>query len=254
MTDISSAASLQDLPQIVVSLSKTYSDGHESIRHSHRRLQLMFAISGLMIADTGNATWTVPAGHGLIIPPLVPHQTQMIGEVALRSLYISTKFAEDVAAQTCRVVSISPLLAALIERQCALENKSPSEPLAHHLSALILLELGEAPISPLALPYPNHSGLRGICEALRTEPSLIKTIDQWAGEVGMSRRAFTRVFRQQTGLSFDRWRQRLRCQIAMQEIARDQPIEKVATKVGYSSPYSLRAMMRRLAANRVANI
>ncbi len=236
---------LQNLPHRVASLGRTYPDGYVALRHRHPRLQLMYATSGLMMADTETAKWAIPEGHALIVPPNTDHQTRMIGDVKLRSLYITPNTLESETEQSCCIVSVSSLLAALIERLCLLNNPSPSTPQAYHLSQLIIMELGDAPVSPLALPLPNHAGLRRVCETLFEVPSLSKGIDQWAMEIGMSRRAFTRSFQRQTGLSFGVWRQRLRCQIALQAFARGEAAEKVATDVGYASHYALRDMMRK---------
>lgn len=246
MTGRSSADPLQDLPHQVATLGKIFANGYVSQRHRHTRLQLMYATSGLIMTDTDTTRWAIPKGHALIIPPNTFHQNRMIGDVRFQSLYITPNTLETGTEQSCRIVTVSSLLAALIERLCALNNPTPTTPQAHHLSQLIIMELGDAPVSPLALPFPDHLGLRHVCETLVADPALSKTIDQWADDVGMSRRAFTRTFQSQTGLSFGVWRQRLRCQIALQAMARGEAVEKVAADVGYATHYAMHAMMRRL--------
>lgn len=237
---------MQNLPHRVASLEKIYADGYVALRHSHPRLQFMYATSGLMMADTDSTRWAIPEGHALIIPPHTLHETRMIGDVRLQSLYITPNTLESEAEQNCRIIAVSALLAALIERLCALNNPTPSTPQAYHLSQLIIMELDDAPVSPLALPFPDHLGLRYVCEALVADLSLSKTIDQWSDDVGMSRRAFTRAFQRQTGLSFGVWRQRLWCQIALQAMAGGEAVEKVAADVGYATHYAMHAMVHRL--------
>lgn len=241
----SSADILQGLPQHVVSYQKRYDNGYRSSRHSHPRHQLIYAVSGLMMAETAAASWAVPAGYGLIVSAGTGHQTRMIGEVCLQSLYVNPEALDNGAMQTSRIITISPLLATLIAALCGLANPSPTTAKAHHLSQLIVLELADAPTSPLALPYPDHAGLRRVCDALVAHPATGKSIDHWAHDIGTSRRSFTRKFQQQTGISFGRWRQRLRCQIALQALAGGTPIQTVASDLGYASPYALRAMMQR---------
>lgn len=241
----SSADTLQDLPHYVVSYQKSYEDGYRSSRHSHPRHQLVYAVSGLMMAETASASWAVPAGYGLIVSAKTDHQTRMIGEVSLQSLYVAPDALDNDAMKTSRIITISPLLVALIAELCSLANPSPTTNKAHHLSQLILLELAEAPTSPLALPYPDHAGLRRVCDALVAHPATDKTIDHWAHDIGASRRSFTRKFQQQTGISFGKWTQRLRCQSALQALAGGASIQIVARNLGYASPYALRAMMQR---------
>jgi len=246
MTGTSSADRFQGLPQAIVTLRKTYPDGYHSRRHSHPRVQIMHAVSGLMLADTDGASWAVPPGYGLVIPAATPHRTRMIGEVRLQSLYVTRTDFEAVQRPDCRIVAFTPLMTALVERLCELENSGNGTALAHHLSRLILLDLAEARDSPLALPFPRRADLLSVCETLLRDPADPRTIDHWAYACGMSRRTFTRAFRLHTGLSFDRWRQRLRCQAAHRLLARGESIHRVAPKVGYGSAYALEAMMRKL--------
>lgn len=234
---------LQGLPQPVVSLGKLYPDGDVSIRHSHPRHQLIYSVSGLTMAETQSVTWAVPAGYGLVVPAGMFHQ---IGEVMLESLYLKPNAVENGALDECRIVTVSPLLATLIAEFCALDNPWPTTDKAHHLISLILLELADAPTSPLALPLPTDAKFRRVCDVLMANPALHKTIDHWAYDIGASRRSFTRGFQKQTGLSFGNWTQRLRCQLALQKIASGMAVETAAYEVGYASRYSLEAMMRRL--------
>jgi len=246
MLGSSSADHLEILPAPIVSLSKTYADGYVSQRHQHTRVQIMHAITGLMLAETAGANWAVPAGYGLIIPPETPHQTRMVGEVELRSIYIST--ADQVAGPRplCRIIAMSELLSALVLRLCQMDNRDDGTDRVSHLTQLILLELADAPDAPLALPFPQSDGLRDVCARLLADPSILQGIDHWAEQCGMSRSTFTRAFRRETGLSFDAWRQRLRCLTAREYIARGSSLARAARAVGYSSPYTLKRVVEKL--------
>src|SRR3546814_4483052 len=70
--------------------------------------------------------------------------------------------------------------------------------------------------------------LRNICEAILADPSDGRTIDQWARTVGMSRRALTRNFRLQTGLSLAVWRQQARLEAASARLRMGEPVTRVA--------------------------
>ncbi|MBY6067741.1 helix-turn-helix transcriptional regulator [Leisingera aquaemixtae] len=243
----SSSDAVQMLPHGVASYARTYPDGYVSAWHDHPRHQLVYAVAGLMMAEAGGTTWAVPAGAGLIVPAGMLHEIRMAGEVQLQSLYIDPAEPGAEMMAECRAVAISALLARLIAALCAMNNPWPLPPRAHHLSRLILIELGTAEKSPLALPYPADDRLRRVCDALMDSPGSVQTIDHWAALAGMSRRSFTRRFQQQTGLSFGGWRNRLRCQIALRAAARGERMEQVAQRLGYASRQSLQTMMRRLA-------
>lgn len=236
---------IQDLPLPVVGLRKLYADRHLSQRHSHPRHQLIYSVSGLMMAQTEGTTWAVPAGTGLIVPAGVAHEIRMVGEVQLQSLYIRVDAPQSPEISAPRIVAISDLLASLIAAFTTLGNPDPETTRSHHLSRLILIELAEAPVSPLALPLPKDPRLRRQCEAMIASPGGGQTLDHWANEAGMSRRGFTRRFQAETGMSFGEWGQRMRCQTALQRLARGQHPAEVAQAMGYASPYAMRAMMAR---------
>lgn len=243
---MSSADDLQSLPHTVVSYRKVYENGYLSDWHSHPRHQLIYSVTGLMMTHTEDGSWAVPSGSGLIIPAGLAHTTKMIGKVSIETLYISVSCQPSHAFEGCRVVGISTMLASLIAELCRQEPEDRNSKKAFHLRELILLELAEATTSPLAVKYPADLHLRWVCETLIADPSNTRTIDQWAFEVGKSRRSFTRAFHSQTGLSFRQWGQRLRCQLALTKQAEGQPMEKIACDLGYGSKYALDAMMKKV--------
>ncbi|KIC12003.1 AraC family transcriptional regulator [Leisingera sp. ANG-M1] len=241
-----SSDAVQKLPHGVVSYARTYRDGYVSAWHDHPRHQLVYAVAGLMMAEADGTSWAVPAGSGLIVPAGMAHEIRMAGEVQLQSLYVHPGEPGAAAMAECRAVTVEPLLAGLIAALCGMNNPWPLPPRAHHLSQLILIELGAAPKSPLALPYPADARLRRVCDALMADPGGCQTLDYWAALAGMSRRSFTRRFLQETGLSFGGWRDRLRCQIALRAVARGEALGRVAQRLGYASRQSLQGMMQRL--------
>lgn len=82
---------------------------------------------------------------------------------------------------------------------------------------------------------PRDSRLRNICQAILADPSDNRTIDEWARIVGMSRRALTRNFRLQTGLSLAVWRQQARLEEATARLKMGKSVTRVAYEVGYES-------------------
>lgn len=236
---------VEDHDLAVVGLRKSYAKGDLSSWHHHGRHQLIYAVSGLMLAQTERARWAVPAGHGLVMPAGVAHQIRMLGRVQLQSVYLRPEAPGAEALLECRIVAISPLLAELIASFTALQNPWPETPQSYHLAQLILIELAQAADSALALPFPDHAGLHRVCRALVADPALPFGLDHWAAQAGMSRRAFTRAFQRETGMSFGEWRQRLRCQGALQAIADGVPLAQAAKRLGYACPYALRKMMQR---------
>jgi len=243
-----SAADLnKDIKRPVVMLSKDYAPGYCTTSHRHTRAQFLFAKSGTMRAQTVFGSWIVPLGYGLVIPAETEHQIEMFGAVELRSAYI---YASEIPVRhqtTCRVIQVSPLLYACIDRLSLEPSQYDENGVAGNIAAIIIAEIAATTPSAMALPFPASPRLNPLVHALRRDPSDQRSIDDWADELAMSRRSFTRLFRNETGMSFDQWRQRRRFQSATELMARGQPMQKISAAVGYKSVSALKAMMSKFA-------
>jgi AraC-like DNA-binding protein len=62
----------------------------------------------------------------------------------------------------------------------------------------------------------------------------------------MSRRSFTRIFREETGLSFVSWRQQACLVVALPRLAAGESITTVAMEMGYDNPSAFTTMFKRL--------
>lgn len=98
-------------------------------------------------------------------------------------------------------------------------------------------------------PMPNtlrDSRLSGLLESLRSRLAETHTLESMAREAAMSRRNFTRYFRQMTGVSANRWllNERLALSQRLLEGTRH-PVAKVASLVGFGTTVNLRQQFRR---------
>jgi AraC-like DNA-binding protein len=113
------------------------------------------------------------------------------------------------------------------------------------LMTLIQHEMQQLPVLPLSLQYPTHGPLAKRCRRFVRRPSIHETIDDWSKALGMSRRAFTRLFRRETGLSFMAWRQQACLLCAMPRLAAGEPVTTVAIDLGYENPAAFTLMFKR---------
>jgi AraC-like DNA-binding protein len=86
-----------------------------------------------------------------------------------------------------------------IETELDSRGSALMEQIGHELRRMLVL--------PLSLRYPAEGALAARCREFVRKPAIYETIDDWASDLHMSRRAFTRLFRRETGLSFMAWRQ-----------------------------------------------
>jgi AraC-like DNA-binding protein len=175
----------------------------------------------------------------------VRHDIRMIGEVRTRSAFIRS----DVIGRgdgRCRVVGISPLLRSLLVEAVDLPLAYEADARAQHIMALILHEMSALKELPLCVPFPADPRLTRCCQRFLAAPSAHATIDTWAASVHMSRRAFTRHFRHETGLSLSAWRQQACVVAALPRLMAGEPVTSVALDLGYATPAAFAEMFRRI--------
>ncbi len=237
----------EDAPRDVVTIGNRYPAYFTLSPHRHKRGQLLYASTGVVTVITRVGSWVVPSRRALWIPAGIVHEVHMNGEVSTHSAYVTTAAASAAGLPPqCRVISVSPLLHALLLEAAEISADYAVNGRDGRVMALLLDEIAAMPALPLNTPLPRHPRLARLCRALMQNPSLETDIDTMAQEAGMSRRSFTRLFRQQTGMSFGTWRQQACLLGALTRLGRGESVTQVALDLGYSSSSAFTAAFRRV--------
>lgn len=226
-------------------MAKSFADGFEIEPHSHRRDQLIYAVSGLMRVRTAHEAWIVPVDRAVYVPGRTTHSISMRGDVEMRTLYIARDAAPDLpSGATVMAVSdlLRQLILALIDEPILYDRSGRGGAIV----SLILSEIVRAPRLPFVIAMPGDPRLRRVCTALLADPSDMRTLEGWAEIAGASARTLARLFESELHLTFTAWRQRVRFHNALEAIARNEPIERIAADNGYRSPSAFSAAFRSL--------
>jgi AraC-like DNA-binding protein len=234
----------QDVPRPVAALADEYPPNSFDPPHTHKRGQLIYSISGALVCTTRDATFVVPPQRALWVPSGIVHESRTRGHVSLRTLYLDDSVASALPRH-CMTIEVSTLLRELIVEATRIPVEYNVDSRDGRVMALIVDEIREARRTPLHVPMPRHPQLVRICHAILRDPAQNDVLDNWAVAAGMSRRTFTRSFRNETGVTFATWRQNVRLIEAMSRLSTGQSVTAVAFDVGYSSPSAFTAMFRR---------
>jgi AraC-like DNA-binding protein len=99
---------------------------------------------------------------------------------------------------------------------------------------------------PPRVPLPRERRLKLICDALIEQPADRRTLEDWGKAAGASSRTLERLFREETGMSFNAWRQACRISAAIPKLELGNSVQRVAWEVGYDSPSAFAAIFRRV--------
>lgn len=229
----------------VVALPSDYPDGHHVPPHNHSRGQLLYALSGVVMVTTSEGRWMVPMEHALWIPAGMTHSVEMIGAVRMRSVYVLPGATEGLPAST-RVVGMTNLMRSLVVEAADMPVARERGGRDALLMSLLLHEIPRLPELPLGLPFPSEPQLAALCRRFLIAPSPQARIDDWAEMLAMSRRAFTRAFRRETGLSLSTWRQQACLFAALPRLAAGEAVTSVALDLGYESTAAFTTMFKRM--------
>ena len=233
----------RDRQSVVTTLTRDYSAGHGIPLHFHDRDQLVYASRGVMTVRTREGTWVVPPSRAVWIPTGVSHAITMSGSVAMRTLYLKPRLAA--LPRECRVVNISPLLKELILYACAVGTLKQTVQWQAHLIEVILHQLKAVQMIPLQLPHLSDPRTRRIAQILTSDPADHRTLAQLCVVSGASKRSIERLFQQEVGMTFGKWRQQLRLMEAMRLLAGGAKITQAALESGYSTPSAFISMFRK---------
>ena len=102
----------------VFALAAYYPSGFHIPDHHHSQSQLLHAITGVAMVTTKFGRWMVPPHHALWLPAGIEHAVDMLGDVAMHSIYVRPD-AVDGLKSHLHVVGLTPLMDNLIREAVA---------------------------------------------------------------------------------------------------------------------------------------
>lgn len=228
----------------VVARAFDYAPGEHIVPHAHAGGQFDYATTGIMTVTTDEGTWLVPPSRALWIPPRTTHEARHTGAVAMRTVYIAPELCRTLPPR-CTVVSVTPLLRALILAAIDLGDAYVSGGAASRLVEVLLDQIRAADSMPVFLPLPSEEPLRSMLADFVATPADQRTVGSCASALGMSARTFSRMFLRETGMTFGAWRQQLRLMEGMRLLASGASVTDAATRSGYNSTSAFIAMFRK---------
>lgn len=203
--------------------------------HFHTDGQLVYAASGLLATTTELGTWVAPANRLTWTPPGFAHSHRFYGTTDVRVVVIPAELCGHLAPFP-GVFGVNPLLR---EALLTLTSRPDGQSDAYRrLRAVVIDEITATPDESLHLPEPRDDRLRAVTEILRADPAQSTTLSQLGRRTGASARTLTRLFHDELGMSFHRWRTVLRIHHALVHLGNGKSVTDTAITCGWSNPTS----------------
>ncbi len=241
------------VPVLVVPINYP-TDWHIELHH-HRKAQLIYCCAGVMTVETTHGQWVAPPNRCVWVPGGMEHEIVINQAAAMRTLYVAPDARPDLPRLPC-TLAVSPLLRELILAAVIAtpgianlapdpKDFAPGTPNGH-IADVLLDQIVAMPASDLYLPYPSDRRLLPICAALAANPADRRSLKEWAGRVGTSDRTIERLFMQETGLTFHRWREQMRVLKSLTLLSSGRAVKNVALELGFANPSTFITMFRKI--------
>ena len=162
----------------------------------------------------------------------------------MRTLYLRPRLAKTLPRGCC-VLNVPPLLKELILHACSLRVLRKGAPPQERLVGVILDQLEVVQTIPLQLPHLLDPRAVRVSEMFMANAGEGRTLAQISKKSGASKRTIERLFRQEAGMTFGKWRQQLRLMEAMRLLAEGAKVTHAALEAGYSTPSAFISMFRK---------
>lgn len=203
--------------------------------HAHTHGQLVYAASGVVATTTERGTWLAPANRATWTPPGFVHSHRFYGRTDVRVVVIPVDLCASLTGYP-GVFAVRPLLR---EALLALSTRHDDHAGSYQrLRAVVIDELVESPAQSLHLPEPCDDRLRAVTALLRADPAQDTTLVQLGRTVGASGRTLSRLFHDELGMGFTRWRTMLRIHHALVHLTEGRSVTDTAIACGWANPTS----------------
>lgn len=208
---------------------------HDSGFHFHTtKSQLLYAPSGCMTVTTSDRQLVLPPFRLLWIPAHEVHRVNFRNIVAYRSIYFDENYSQKYMKPALKVLHVNSLLKEIIERICSWEWSSLKNDQAHLLK-VFWDEMQRAPEEKLELTMPQDRRFKRAVEEWTLRDSMPPMLKDLAGQTGAVEKTISRIFKKETGLSYQDWRQQWRLQRSIELLVEGNSIGEVSYILDFSS-------------------
>jgi AraC-like DNA-binding protein len=231
------------LPRITA-WSGTLKKGTRRAAHDSAHAQVLFCFDGMMRIEAGEDRWFIPDRFGIWLPRASAAQVEVIQTIEFQSFKVPTRLATRLdMPDRPTVLRATPLIRG-IGRRLMQQDALPPAPL-RRLGVVLLDEIVRLERPDLHLPGSKDPRLAAVMMHVLDRPQDSGSLSALAARVASSERTLSRLCKQETGLTWRDWRDKMRFVLALEGLQAGKSSTALATKLGYSTPSAFVASFRR---------
>lgn len=224
--------------------SLQHTSKHITHWHQHPSGQLYWVSRGMVIVETKHTQWALTPGAIGWCPPDTPHCAWMPVEAKGTILYCNATFCE-LLPSTPSIRAASHFLLLVLQKITEKVGDDVNPEHLQHLLQVMVDEIQLADSAPSQIILPEDARAKNAAQTVLANTGHDISQVELAKHAGLSTRTLSRLFIQQTGLTFSQWRQKTKILRSLEYLQRGNAISQVALLVGYENVSSYIMAFRR---------
>ncbi|MFZ4928578.1 helix-turn-helix domain-containing protein [Chryseobacterium sp. Mn2064] len=211
---------------------------HDDHEHIHHRAQLTFVEDGYQYFHIDRKIYLVPQHHVIWVPSGKAHKITSEAKTVNLMVFLFKSVFEEEFYQNVQVFAVPPVLREML-LYASKWNKSLVENEEQDIFFKAILK--SLPnfckeTNRLEIPAPTDTRLIPVCQEINTHFKYNLDVDSLAEKAQMSVRSLQRIFKNETGMTLQKYMQLTRILKSIELIdTRQYTLSEVAYKVGYQS-------------------
>ncbi|WHT39654.1 AraC family transcriptional regulator [Myroides sp. mNGS23_01] len=211
---------------------------HDVYTHTHQRYQLTYVEQGYQYFHLDTKTYLVPQHHVIWIPSHTTHRISSEAKTVHLRVALFKTVPQDDFFQHVHVFSAPPVLKEMLlyaSKWNQVVDENPDQALFIQAILRNLPEFCQENES-LHVPVPTHPRLLEVCTFIHTHYHTNCTTADLAAIAQMSTRSLQRLFKQETGITLQKYTQLIRILKSIElRDTQQYTLSEIAHLVGYSS-------------------
>jgi AraC-like DNA-binding protein len=211
-------------------------------QHRHSDHMIAWSATATITLRAGTRDWLVPPTHGLWVPARAPHVVEVLRPGQACVVLVGVAGCPITWAEPTGVL-ITPLIRELV---VYLDEHPQRDRTRSQAESVLLALLEPVPSTTFHVPIPEDPRTRMIAEGLIANPADGRDLAAWARDANAGVRTITRLFADETGMTFAQWRTHVRVRAALTLLARGTSVGATARAVGYRKPGAFSEAFQRI--------
>ena len=196
--------------------------------------QFVYCVAGVIELTVTRHRYAAPPDFGVWLPP----QTDHLAWAGDRSVYLVLDVDHSLCSRlpgAATIIAVGPIAKAILLDLDRRGLDVPRTAEDSRLMRVLVDQLSGGASLDQFLPLSDDRALRRVLDELCEHPEDNRSLLEWAAHVHTTDRTLARRCQRDLGMSFAKWRQRLRLTRAMTMLSQGLPVQSIAKALGYST-------------------